>query len=153
MWTSEKERKGLDENWSGLNTYFCVPSPVLAFDINDFRETTLGVPFNHYLHWGLKKSKSRKILGDLCYGAHADRTGNWSKIWASPNQNFSVCLPSDTLLQHLPSYLGSLTLGVGYLFMAAPAKRSHCYLSWTRGISSSPPFLRPRSHSSLDVGS
>ena len=29
----------------------------------------------------------------------------------------------------------SLTLGVGYLFMAAPAKRSHCSLPWTRGIS------------------
>ena len=35
----------------------------------------------------------------------------------------------------------SLTLGVGYLFMAAPAKRSHCSLSWTRGISSQPPLL------------
>ena len=35
----------------------------------------------------------------------------------------------------------SLTLGVGYLFMAAPAKRSHCSLPWTRRISSPPPFL------------
>ena len=35
----------------------------------------------------------------------------------------------------------SLTLGVGYLFTAAPAKRSHCSLPWTRGISSPPPFL------------
>lgn len=96
MWTSEKERKGLDENWSGLNTYFCVPSPVLAFDINDFMETTLGVPFNHYLHWGLKKSKSRKILGDLCYGAYAGRTGNWSEIWASPNQNLGWRIRSCT---------------------------------------------------------
>ena len=35
----------------------------------------------------------------------------------------------------------SLTLGVGYLFTAAPAKRSHCSLPWRRGISSPPPFL------------
>ena len=35
----------------------------------------------------------------------------------------------------------SLTLGVGYLFTAAPAKRSQCSLPWTRGISSLPPFL------------
>ena len=34
----------------------------------------------------------------------------------------------------------SLTLGVGYLFTAAPAKPSHCSLPWTRGISSLPPF-------------
>ena len=34
-----------------------------------------------------------------------------------------------------------LTLGVGYLFTAAPAKRSRCSLPWTRGISSPPPFL------------
>ena len=48
----------------------------------------------------------------------------------------SVCLPSDALLQHLPSYLGFSTLDVGYLFTAAPAKRSQCSLPWTRGISS-----------------
>ena len=35
----------------------------------------------------------------------------------------------------------SLTLGMGYLFLAAPAKRSHCSLPWTRGMSSPPPFL------------
>ena len=35
----------------------------------------------------------------------------------------------------------SLTLGVGYLFMAAPASRSHCSLPWMRGVSSLPPFL------------
>ena len=35
----------------------------------------------------------------------------------------------------------SLTLDVGYLFTAAPAKRSHCFLPWTRGISSQPPLL------------
>ena len=35
----------------------------------------------------------------------------------------------------------SLTLDVGYLFMAAPAKCSRCSLPWTRGISSGPPLL------------
>ena len=35
----------------------------------------------------------------------------------------------------------SLTLGVGYVFMAAPAKCSCCSLPWVRGISSLPPFL------------
>ena len=53
----------------------------------------------------------------------------------------SVCLPSDALLQHLLSYLGFSYLGCGYLFTAAPAKRSQCSLPWTRGISSPPPFL------------
>ena len=36
----------------------------------------------------------------------------------------------------------SLTLGVGYLFTAAPAKRSRCSLPWTRGISSRRCFIR-----------
>ena len=35
----------------------------------------------------------------------------------------------------------SLTLGVGYLFTTASAKRSQCSLPWTRGISSPLPFL------------
>ena len=35
----------------------------------------------------------------------------------------------------------SLTLGVGYLFTAAPAKHSCCSLPWTRGISLPPLFL------------
>ena len=77
----------------------------------------------------------------------------------------SVCLPSDALSQHLQSYLVSLTLDVGYLFMAAPAKHSCCSLPGTRGLSSKPPLLtlnvellllallRPRSRCFLDVGS
>ena len=52
-----------------------------------------------------------------------------------------VCLPSDALSQHLPSYLVSLTSDVGYLFTAAPAKRSRCSLPWRRAISSRPPLL------------
>ena len=35
----------------------------------------------------------------------------------------------------------SLTLDVGYLFMAAPAKSSRCSLPWMRDISSLPPLL------------
>ena len=53
----------------------------------------------------------------------------------------SVCLPSDALLQHLLSTWVSLTLDVGYLFTAAPAKHSRCSLPWTRVISSWPPLL------------
>ena len=37
--------------------------------------------------------------------------------------------------------LGRYPSGVGYLFMAAPAKCSCCSLPCTRGISSPPPFL------------
>ena len=40
----------------------------------------------------------------------------------------------------------SLTLGMGSLFMAAPAKHSHCSLLWTWGLSSQLPLL------TLDVG-
>ena len=35
----------------------------------------------------------------------------------------------------------SLTLGMGYLFTAAPEKHSHGSLPWPRGISLLPPFL------------
>ena len=56
----------------------------------------------------------------------------------------------------------SLTLDVGYFFTAAPAKRSHCSLPWTRGISWPPlltlnveqlllALLRLHSRRSLDV--
>ena len=45
----------------------------------------------------------------------------------------SVCLHSDILLQHLPSYLVSLTLGIGYLFMAAPAKALPLLLTLDKG--------------------
>ena len=35
----------------------------------------------------------------------------------------------------------SLTLGMEYLFTAAPAKHNNCFLPWTRGISLPLPFL------------
>ena len=38
----------------------------------------------------------------------------------------------------------SLTLDMGYLFTAAPAKRSCCSLPWTRGISLPPPTSKVR---------
>ena len=37
----------------------------------------------------------------------------------------SVCLHSDALLQHLPSYLGFLTLDKGYLLTATPPDIEH----------------------------
>ena len=45
----------------------------------------------------------------------------------------SVCLPSDALSLCVP---GFSYLDVGYLFTAAPAKRTHCCLPWTWGSSS-----------------
>ena len=47
-----------------------------------------------------------------------------------------VCLPSDASHSTYCLTWVFLTLDVGYLFMAAPAKRSRCSLHWTRGISS-----------------
>ena len=52
-----------------------------------------------------------------------------------------VCLPSDALSQHYHLTWVFLTLDVGYLFTAAPAKHSCCSLPWTRGISSRLPLL------------
>ena len=44
-----------------------------------------------------------------------------------------MCLPSDALLQHLPSYLGFSYLGHGLSLHGSPAKYSRCSLLWTRG--------------------
>ena len=52
-----------------------------------------------------------------------------------------MCLPSDALLQHYHLTWVSLTLGLGYLFTAVPAKHSRCSLPWVRGISLPLPFL------------
>ena len=53
-----------------------------------------------------------------------------------------VCvLPSGASLNTYRLTCVSLTLDMGYLFTAAPAKHSHCSLPWTRGISSQPPLL------------
>ena len=52
-----------------------------------------------------------------------------------------VCLPSDASRNTYHLTWVSLTLVLGYLFRAAPAKCSHCSLSWTRGISSQLPLL------------
>ena len=46
-----------------------------------------------------------------------------------------VCLPSDASRNTCLTWV-SLTLDMGYLFRAAPAKHSCCSLSWMRGISS-----------------
>ena len=54
----------------------------------------------------------------------------------------SVCLPSDALSQHRLTRV-SLTLDMGYLFMAAPAKHSHCCLTLDEGylLMAAPPDL------------
>ena len=49
-----------------------------------------------------------------------------------------VCLPSDASHNTYCFTWVSFTLDVGYLFMAAPAKHSHCSLPWTWGSSSRP---------------
>ena len=51
---------------------------------------------------------------------------------------FSVCPLMPSHNTHHLTWV-SLTLDMGYLFTAAPAKRSRCSLPWTRGISSRPP--------------
>ena len=53
----------------------------------------------------------------------------------------SVCLPSDASCNTYRLTWVSLTLDVGYLFRADPAKHSHCSLHWTRGVSSLLPLL------------
>ena len=53
----------------------------------------------------------------------------------------SVCLPLMASRNTYGLTWVSLTLDVGYLFTAAPAKRSRCSLLWTRGISSPLPLL------------
>ena len=52
-----------------------------------------------------------------------------------------VCLPSDASHNTYHLTWVSLTLDVGYLFTAAPAKCSFCSLPWMRGISSLLPLL------------
>ena len=53
----------------------------------------------------------------------------------------SVFLPSDAFFQHLLSYWGFSYLGMEYLFMAAPAKYSHCSLSWMWYLHSAAPNI------------
>ena len=73
-----------------------------------------------------------------------------------------MCLPSDALLQHLPSYLGFSYLGRGVSLHSYSSKVQPLLLTWMRGISSLLPLLTlnveellqalPLSHNSLDVG-
>ena len=76
----------------------------------------------------------------------------------------SVCLPSDALSQHLPSYLGFSYFGRGVSLHGCSSKVQLCSLPWMRGIFSRPPLLtlnvewllsallHPCSHQSLDLG-
>ena len=76
----------------------------------------------------------------------------------------SVCLPSDAVLQHLPSYLGFSYLGRGVSFHGCSSKAQPLLLTLDKGyliIAALPDLQRgiaplgppaPRSHWSLDVG-
>ena len=77
----------------------------------------------------------------------------------------SVCLPSDALLQHLPSYLGFSYLGRGVSLHGCSSKAQPLLLTLDEGylLTAALPdlqrgiaplgLLRPGSHGSLDVGS
>ena len=54
--------------------------------------------------------------------------------------HISVCPLMPSLTAYHLTWV-SLTLDVGYLFTADPAKHSHCSLPWKLGISSQPPLL------------
>ena len=74
----------------------------------------------------------------------------------------SVCLPSDALLQHLPSYLGFSYLGHGVSLHGCSSKAQLLLLTLDEGylLTAAPPdleqllyaLLHPRSHRSLEVG-
>ena len=53
----------------------------------------------------------------------------------------SVCLPSDALSQHLPSYLGFSYLGRGVSLHGCSSKAQPLLLTLDEGISSRPPLL------------
>ena len=75
-----------------------------------------------------------------------------------------VCLPSDALSQHLPSYLGFSYLGRGVSPHGCSSNAQLLLLTLTRDIPSGPPLLtlnvvqllsgllRKRSRRSLEVG-
>ena len=76
----------------------------------------------------------------------------------------SVCLPSDALLQHQPSYLGFSYLGCGVYLHICSSKAQPLLLTLDEGylLTTAPPDLEcgiaplgpsaPHSHRSLDMG-
>ena len=74
----------------------------------------------------------------------------------------SVYLPSDAILQHLPSYLGFSYLGLGVSLHGCSSKAQPLLLTLDKGylLTAAPPDLErgvaplcpPRSHRSLGVG-
>ena len=115
------------EYWSGLP----FPSPVDHI-LSDLSTMT-------HLSWVAPRASLNFIELDKAV-VHVIRLASCLRLW------FSVCLPSDALSQHLPSYWGFSYLRSEYLFLAAPAKCSCCSLPWIWGISSWPLPL------TLDVG-
>ena len=71
---------------------------------------------------------------------HVIRLSSFLWLWFQ-----SVC-PLMPSLRAYHLFGVSLTLDMGYLFMAAPAKRSRYSLPWTWGVSSWPPLLTMMYH-------
>ena len=67
--------------------------------------------------------------------------GSAGEYQADKRTMVSVCLSSDALLQHLPSYLGFSYLGHGVSLHGCSSKAQPLLLTLDKGISSPPPFL------------
>ena len=105
------------EYWSGLpsllqRTTFCQTSPPLPIH--------LGWP---HTAWRSSIELNKAVI-------HVIRLASCLWLWFQ-----SVCPLMPSLSAYRLTWV-SLTLDVGYLFMAAPAKHSRCSLPWTWGSSS-----------------
>ena len=110
------------ESWSGLP----FPSPVdhILSDLSTI-PIHLGWPHTAWLSF-IELDKAV---------VHVIRLASCLWLWFQ-----SVCSLMPSLSAYCLTWV-SLTLDVGYLFTAAPAKRSRCSLPWTWGSSSRPPPL------------
>ena len=106
--------------WSGLP----FPSPV------DHILSQNSLPWPIHLGWPHTAWFSFIELDKVV--VHMIRLSSFLWLWL-------VCLPSDASCNTYHLTWLSLSLDVGYLFTAAPAKHSRCSLPWVRGISSQPP--------------
>ena len=97
---------------------FCQTSPP--------RPVRLGWPHTAWLSF---------IELDKAVSGPCDQTGLFSVIMVS------VCLPSDALSQHLPSYLGFSYLGHGVSLHGCSSKAQLLLLTLDEGVSSRLPFL------------
>ena len=116
------------EYWSGLP----FPSPVDHI-LSDLSTMTLP-------SWLARHSMPHSFIELDKAVVHVIRLASFLWLWFQ-----SVCPLMPSLSAYCLTWV-SLTLDVGYLFMAAPAKCSRCSLPWTWGLSSQPPLL------TLDMG-